>query len=120
MSITWLRGQDSNLRPRGYEPRELPLLHPASSGTVLYQTGVNSSIISVLAMQEEIYPRLEVILVGWRCGSNAVFGVIGGADSVGQSHAFGHHDFFFARRRQAKILARRQFKVLAALEILII
>lgn len=26
----WLRDQDSNLGPRGYEPRELPLLHPAS------------------------------------------------------------------------------------------
>ncbi len=25
----WLRDQDSNLGPRGYEPRELPLLHPA-------------------------------------------------------------------------------------------
>ena len=27
----WQRGQDSNLRPLGYEPNELPLLHPASS-----------------------------------------------------------------------------------------
>ena len=27
----WLRDQDSNLGPRGYEPRELPLLHPAIS-----------------------------------------------------------------------------------------
>ena len=26
----WLRGQDSNLRPLGYEPNELPLLHPAA------------------------------------------------------------------------------------------
>ena len=24
-----LRGQDSNLQPDGYEPSELPLLHPA-------------------------------------------------------------------------------------------
>ncbi|MDB5170523.1 MAG: hypothetical protein JWO35_217 [Candidatus Saccharibacteria bacterium] len=30
-SLTWLRDQDSNLGPRGYEPRELPLLHPASN-----------------------------------------------------------------------------------------
>jgi hypothetical protein len=28
----WLREPDSNRRPRGYEPRELPLLHPAIIG----------------------------------------------------------------------------------------
>src|SRR3954449_4188465 len=28
-ACTWLRGTDSNRRPSGYEPDELPLLHPA-------------------------------------------------------------------------------------------
>ncbi len=27
--VVWWREQDSNLRPLGYEPNELPLLHPA-------------------------------------------------------------------------------------------
>ncbi len=27
--MTWLRGPDLNRRPSGYEPDELPLLHPA-------------------------------------------------------------------------------------------
>ena len=27
----WLRGTDSNRRPSGYEPDELPLLHPAAA-----------------------------------------------------------------------------------------
>ncbi len=29
VKILWLRGTDSNRRPSGYEPDELPLLHPA-------------------------------------------------------------------------------------------
>ena len=31
MYANWLRGKDSNLRPSGYEPDELPLLHPAKA-----------------------------------------------------------------------------------------
>ena len=36
--LLWLRDQDSNLGPRGYEPRELPLLHPASSLELYYNS----------------------------------------------------------------------------------
>ena len=38
--VFWLRGQDSNLRPLGYEPNELPLLHPAPI------LGYQSSVVS--------------------------------------------------------------------------
>ena len=36
--FVWLRGPDLNRRPSGYEPDELPLLHPASFG------GANCSV----------------------------------------------------------------------------
>ena len=29
--LEWLRGLDSNQRPLGYEPNELPLLYPAKT-----------------------------------------------------------------------------------------
>ena len=32
-SRSWLRGTDSNRRPSGYEPDELPLLHPATANS---------------------------------------------------------------------------------------
>jgi hypothetical protein len=55
-----------NLRPRGYEPRELPLLHPASNQLTSYQTEVRMSI--ALAMEQEVHPRLEIALVGGLLG----------------------------------------------------
>ena len=33
--FSWLRDQDSNLGPHGYEPCELPLLHPAMLASVI-------------------------------------------------------------------------------------
>jgi hypothetical protein len=39
-ATSWWRGRDSNPRPLGYEPNELPLLHPAScDGTSGASTG---------------------------------------------------------------------------------
>ena len=38
-SAELLRGQESNLRPPGYEPSEIPLLHPASS-QLIYLTKI--------------------------------------------------------------------------------
>ena len=40
LTISWLRGQDSNLRPLGYEPNELPLLHPAAYVVVGFRQSV--------------------------------------------------------------------------------
>lgn len=55
-AYAWLRDQDSNLGPRGYEPRELPLLHPAKilsnlglAKDIVYVTGVVLSTSSLKA-----------------------------------------------------------------------
>ncbi len=48
-SDLWLRGTDSNRRPSGYEPDELPLLHPAtahgSGGPEFGQTPLPSRLV---------------------------------------------------------------------------
>ena len=68
--LFWLRGQDSNLRPRGYEPRELPLLHPAPwwSEHCSKQRSKCQLRPGGLAVQKEVDPRLEVLLIGWLPG----------------------------------------------------
>ena len=38
MRFSKLRGQESNLRPLGYEPNELPLLHPATTNIIFQKT----------------------------------------------------------------------------------
>ena len=40
----WLRGPGSNRRPRGYEPRELPLLYPASRDVRLAQGAAEATV----------------------------------------------------------------------------
>ena len=48
-SQLWLREEDSNFRPSGYEPDELPLLHPAiynalsKSAYIVYRTHAKKS-----------------------------------------------------------------------------
>ncbi len=41
--FTWWRGGDSNPRPLGYEPNELPLLHPASRYSIIPANPMNWS-----------------------------------------------------------------------------
>ena len=41
ISYAWLRGTDSNRRPSGYEPDELPLLHPADAAYQRPRCGSN-------------------------------------------------------------------------------
>ena len=75
----WLRGQDSNLGPRGYEPRELPLLHPA---ILVIELGYYSKVTSVgqfllrllLAVHKEIKPGLRVTTMRCFCDRHVRLG----------------------------------------------
>lgn len=76
----------------------------------LYQTEVvmstRGSVLSVLAVQEKINPRLEIALVGRLFGFRAVgLGRTRQVDGVSQRHARRHDDLFFAGRGQAEVLA---------------
>ena len=53
----WLRGKDSNQRPSGYEPDELPLLHPA-----IYVRSLEC-LNSILYPYEKIKPFFHVLQI---------------------------------------------------------
>ena len=61
----WWRGRDSNPRPLGYEPNELPLLHPATSGVVVSGAGaLPVGGAPALGFVEALNPVLWVCVLG--------------------------------------------------------
>ena len=57
VSVSWLRGRDSNPGPNGYEPFELPLLHPASHPRHIMQKG--SSTCNLKCTQSSRIPHSD-------------------------------------------------------------
>ena len=48
----WLRGMDSNHRPSGYEPDELPLLHPACGVSAVDGYASSASLVMRVPTEE--------------------------------------------------------------------